>query len=117
MNEHEKIIYTESQQKILLRLNVFFFTVFAWNFVDYGDEYMAFSNADMDGGLSVRFNRIITAGCITGFYSDNLEQTQRKIEHAGGEIVAHIFKLPGGLRFHFQDPNKNKYAVWSAINK
>jgi hypothetical protein len=47
------------------------------------------------------------------FYSDQLEQTEQKIEAGGGCIVKAIFPFPGGRRFHFTDPSGNEFAVWS----
>jgi predicted enzyme related to lactoylglutathione lyase len=47
------------------------------------------------------------------FYSDNLEETQDKIERAGGLILKPIFSFPGGRRFHFTEPAGNEFAVWS----
>ena len=49
------------------------------------------------------------------FYSNNLEQTQEKIELAGGTITKSTFSFPGGQRFHFADPTGNEYAVWSDL--
>ncbi|MCB0036634.1 MAG: VOC family protein, partial [Anaerolineales bacterium] len=47
------------------------------------------------------------------FYSAALEETQAKIEKAGGAITRPIFSFPGGRRFHFTDPSGNEFAVWS----
>jgi len=49
-------------------------------------------------------------------YSENLEETQLKIEHVGGSIIKPIFSFPSGHRFHFCDPNGNEFAVWSDKN-
>jgi len=46
-------------------------------------------------------------------YSDNLEDTEKKVQSAGGKIVKPIFSFPGGRRFHFTDPSGNELAVWS----
>jgi uncharacterized protein len=47
------------------------------------------------------------------FYSNNLENTQKKIKAAGGTILQAIFEFPGGRRFHFSEPSGNEFAVWS----
>jgi len=117
MNEHEKINYVEFPAKDIGATKAFFTAVFGWSFVDYGPEYTAFSNEGLDGGF---FKSNLTVSPETGsalivFYSKALEQTQSKIEHAGGSISKPIFSFPGGRRFHFQDPNGNEYAVWSDI--
>ena len=118
MNKHEKINYLEFPAKDIEVTKAFFAQVFGWTFEDYGTEYTAFSNAGIDGGF---FRSDLTASTENGsalvvFYSQELEQTQSKIENAGGLIVQPIFSFPGGRRFHFSDPNGNEYAVWSEIN-
>ena len=118
MTEHEKINYVEFPAKDLKATKAFFAAVFGWSFVDYGPEYTAFSNAGLDGGF---FKSDLTVSTDNGsalivFYSKTLEQTQTKIEQAGGSIVHPIFSFPGGRRFHFSDPNGNEYAVWSDLN-
>ncbi|MDJ0571732.1 MAG: VOC family protein [Pleurocapsa sp. MO_192.B19] len=118
MNKHEKINYVEFPAKDIEATKAFFAQVFGWTFEDYGTEYTAFSNAGIDGGF---FQSDLTASTENGsalvvFYSQELEQTQSKIENAGGLIVKPIFSFPGGRRFHFSDPNGNEYAVWSEIN-
>jgi len=118
MSEHEKINYVEFPSKNLEKTKKFFSAVFSWTFIDYGPEYIAFSNEGIDGGF---FKSDKTASTEAGsalivFYSINLENTLEKIEHAGGSIVKTIFLFPGGRRFHFCDPNGNEYAVWSDID-
>lgn len=119
MNEHEKINYVEFPASNIETAKVFFTTVFDWRFTDYGPEYSAFSNAGLEGGF---FKSDLTAssqngGALIVFYSINLEQTQRKIEAAGGAIIRPISSFPGGRRFHFSDPNGNEYAAWSDLAK
>jgi predicted enzyme related to lactoylglutathione lyase len=119
MKEHEKINYVEFPAKDIEAAKAFFAKVFAWSFVDYGPEYTAFSNQGLDGGffqsnLSVSTEK---GSALIVFYSKNLEQTQAKIESAGGSVIKPIFSFPGGRRFHFGDPNGNEYAVWSDVKK
>jgi predicted enzyme related to lactoylglutathione lyase len=123
MNSHEKINYIEFPAKDIIATKAFFTQVFGWLFVDYGPEYTAFSESQADAAT----NRGIEGGffqsdlhsstkmgsALTVFYSDNLEQTQTKIEQAKGSIIKPIFSFPGGRRFHFSDPSDNEFAVWS----
>jgi predicted enzyme related to lactoylglutathione lyase len=93
----------------------FFHAAFGWTFVDYGPDYAAFSNQGLDGGF---FKSELAASAAGGsallvFYSDRLEDTQAKVEKAGGRIVRAIFPFPGGRRFHFLEPSGNEFAVWS----
>lgn len=117
MNEHEKINYVEFPAKDLQLAKAFFSKVFDWSFIDYGDEYTAFSNAGLEGGFFQSDLKVSTenGSALVVFYSHSLEETQKKVEAAGGEIIQEIFTFPGGRRFHFADPNGNEYAVWSDI--
>jgi hypothetical protein len=115
MNEHEKINYVELPAQHIKATKDFFTAAFNWSFVDYGPDYTAFSNEGLDGGF---FQSDLCATTENGsvlivFYSKELEQTQSKIEKAGGSIIKPIYSFPGGRRFHFTDPNGNEYAVWS----
>lgn len=108
--------YLEFPAKDIEATKTFFGSAFDWEFVDYGPEYTAFSNAGIDGGF---FKSSLNAATENGsvlivFYSDELEQTQAKITAAGGTIIKAVFSFPGGRRFHFGDPNGNEFAVWSA---
>ena len=115
MNEHEKINYLEFPAHDMTATKAFFAKVFGWVFEDYGPEYVAFSSAGVDGGfyLSQRHASTESGSVLVVFYSEALEETMEKIKSAGGEIVKPVFHFPGGRRFHFVDPNKNEFAVWS----
>jgi predicted enzyme related to lactoylglutathione lyase len=115
MKEHEKINYVEFPASDIDATKTFFTNVFGWSFVDYGPDYIAFSNAGIDGGF---YRSDLTVSVENGsalivFYSKELEQTLSKIEKAGGSIIKSVYSFPGGRRFHFGDPNGNEYAVWS----
>ncbi len=115
MNNHEKINYMEFPAKDMEATKAFFSNVFGWEFINYGPDYMAISNAGIDGGFfkSDLHSSTDNGSALTIFYSQTLEETQDKIERAGGIIIKPIFSFPGGRRFHFTDPNSNEFAVWS----
>ncbi len=120
MKEHEKINYVEFPAKNIEKTKVFFSNVFGWSFIDYGPEYTAFSEHSgqgLDGGFFLSDLSVTTekGSALIVFYSKDLEQTQAKIEKAGGTIIKPIFTFPGGRRFHFADTNSNEFAVWSDI--
>lgn len=118
MNQHEKINYVEFPAKDIEATKIFFTNVFDWSFTDYGPDYTAFSNTGLEGGFyksDLTVSREKGSALIV-FYSRNLEQTQAKIEQAGGTIIKPTFSFPGGRRFHFADPNGNEYAVWSDVD-
>jgi predicted enzyme related to lactoylglutathione lyase len=118
MNKHEKINYVEFPARNLEVTKLFFSKVFDWSFVDYGPDYAAFGNSGIDGGF---FRSELSASTENGsalivFYSRDLEDTQARIEQAGGQIIRKIFSFPGGRRFHFCDPSRNEFAVWSDVD-
>jgi len=117
-HQHEKINYLEFPAKDIAATKKFFATVFDWSFTDYGPNYIAFSNAGLDGGFYQSDLNISTdtGSVLIVFYSKEIEATQSKIITAGGKITKSIFEFPGGHRFHFTDPNRNEYAVWSDID-
>jgi predicted enzyme related to lactoylglutathione lyase len=112
---HEKINYVELPAKDFEATKTFFGDVFGWTFEDWGEEYLAFHNAGLDGGFyrSELTSTTAAGATLVVFYSERLEETQAKIESAGGKIVLETFEFPGGRRFHFSDPNGNEYSVWS----
>ena len=114
MNQHEKLNYVEFAAKDLLATKAFFTQAFAWDFVDYGPEYTAFSNQGLDGGFykADMKSHSDNGGALLVFYSQQLEATLAKVEKAGGRINKPIFAFPGGRRFHFIEPSGNEFAVW-----
>ncbi len=115
MLEHEKINYVEFPAQDIEASKAFFQQAFGWEFTDYGPDYTAFSDQGLDGGFYRAYLKSNSeqGSALIVFYSKQLEETQAKIEKAGGLIVKPVFKFPGGRRFHFADPNGNEFAVWS----
>lgn len=115
MNQHEKINYVEFPARNLEATKQFFSKAFGWTFTDYGPDYTAFTNQGLNGGFYKSNQVAKTSGgsALIVFYSRALEQTQSKIEAAGGKIIKPTFSFPGGKRFHFTDLSGNEYAVWS----
>ncbi|GEK11184.1 VOC family protein [Pseudoalteromonas sp. McH1-7] len=113
MNNH--IDYIELAAKDLPATQAFFEQVFNWQFESYGPDYIAFSNAGLNGGFFTAqgSSKQANGGALVVLYSDDLELAQSKVEQAGGEIVRAIFTFPGGRRFHFVEPSGNELAVWS----
>ena len=114
MLEHEKINYVEFPARDLKATKSFFQAAFGWAFVDYGPTYAAFSGQGLDGGFYESGLAASTehGSALIVFYSKRLEETQAKVEKAGGRVVRPIFSFPGGRRFHFTEPSGNEFAVW-----
>lgn len=115
MSQHEKISYVEFPATDIEASKKFFTTAFGWSFVDYGPNYASFSDQGLDGGFfkSDKSASTGSGSALVVLYSEGLEETQGKVEAAGGAILKPIFDFPGGRRFHFADPSGNELAVWS----
>lgn len=114
MNVPSRINYIEFSAEDLTAIKDFYSSVFNWQFTDYGPTYVAFSDGNLDGGFEKGTDRG-KSGALVILYSDNLPETQAKIEGAGGTITKPIFDFPGGKRFHFLDTAGNELAVWSDV--
>ncbi len=119
MSAHEKINYIELPAADLKAAEAFYSTVFDWQFVWYGDEYLAFNDGVMDGGFfkSDLASRPASGATLVVLLSNDLEDTYVRVTAAGGEIAQDIFSFPGGRRFHFLDPNGNELAVWTKVDE
>jgi predicted enzyme related to lactoylglutathione lyase len=117
MTPREVINYVELPAKNIPATKAFFETAFAWSFIDYGEEYTAFSNSGIEGGffLSELVSRTENGACLLVLLSDDLEATEQRVIKAGGIISQAIFSFPGGRRFHFTEPSGNELAVWSPV--
>ena len=115
MDKHEKIDYVEFPAKDMEATKAFFADVFGWKFIDFSPDYVAISNAGIDGGFfrSELSSSTKNGSALIVFYSKHLEETMAKINKANGSIVKPVFEFPGGRRFHFDDPNGNEFGVWS----
>jgi hypothetical protein len=115
MNEHGTLSYVEFPCADLEKTKQFFERAFGWSFVDYGPEYASFADQGLDGGFYKSELRATTktGSALLVFYSSRLEETQAKVQAAGGTVVQPIFSFPGGRRFHFTEPSGNEFAVWS----
>ncbi|MGH1360395.1 MAG: VOC family protein [Burkholderiaceae bacterium] len=116
MPSDNKIDYVELPAKDLAAVKQFYSQVFGWVFEDFGEEYVAFSNAGLTGGFyKIDLASDSDAGAaLVILYAVNLEQTLARVQEYGGQIVKPVFEFPGGRRFHFKDPAGNELAVWSA---
>lgn len=110
-----KLNYVEFASSDLVGSRSFFERVFYWEFQHYGDEYIAFSNAGLEGGFyySERVSLASDGAPLLVFYSEDLESTLDQVKAAGASISQTIFEFPGGRRFHFIEPGGNELAVWS----
>jgi predicted enzyme related to lactoylglutathione lyase len=114
---HHKLNYIELSSTDIPRAKKFYSTVFGWEFIDYGPDYVSFTAASsgIDGG----FYRVDAhdafpkAAPLIVLYSSDLAATEIAIRMEGGGVVVPTFEFPGGRRFHFSDGAGNVLGVWS----
>lgn len=106
-----KINYIEFGATDLRAIRDFYEKAFGWSFKDYGSEYLAFNDGNLDGGFTTQSKP--GNGPLVILYSANLDQTKERVLHAGAKLVQDIYDFPGGRRFHFADPSGNELAIWS----
>lgn len=110
--QDRRVDYIEFPSTNMEETKKFYATVFGWEFVDYGPDYMSFADGRLNGGF--RLEPVVTAGGpLVVIYATHLEDIEATIRANGGQIVMEIFEFPGGRRFHFTDPSGNELAVWS----
>ena len=110
-----KINYIELQVNDIELAKKFYGETFGWTFQDFGPDYCAFNDGEMDGGFfkSGLSSSTSNGAALVVLYTEELETTQEKIVANGGKIVKEVFSFPGGRRFQFEDPSGNELAVWS----
>ena len=106
-----KINYIEFGATDLKAIRSFYEKAFGWTFTDYGPEYLAFNDGNLDGGFTTQSKP--ANGALVILYSAHLDQSKERVINAGAKIVQDIFDFPGGRRFHFADPSGNELAIWS----
>ena len=117
-NRDRTINYIEFPLKDAELTKVFYSKVFGWTFQNWGDSYLSFDGAAVEGGFNGEAGTPVTSpGVLVVLYADDLEATLHRVKAAGGTILREPFGFPGGRRFHFSDPNGNELAVWTEANQ
>lgn len=111
----QKVDYIEFPARNLDSVKSFYETSFGWSFTDFGPEYKAFTDGNIDGGFykSEHKSKTENGAVLVVLYARDLEKTKETVISSHGKVVKDIFSFPGGRRFHFTDPNGNELAVWS----
>lgn len=115
MPSDQKINYVELPAANFDLAESFYSKAFGWSFTDYGAEYRAFTDGNLDGGFfkSDLQSRTVNGAALIILFGSDLEKTRDHVITSGGQINREIYSFPGGRRFHFLDPNGNELAVWS----
>lgn len=92
------------------RASRFYAAAFGWTFADCGPTYAATTTGDTDIGFQADAAEK-TAAALPVVQVDDLAATLAAIEAAGGAVTRPIFAFPGGMRFHFRDPDGHELAA------
>jgi len=111
----QKIDYLELPARDLDAVQAFYEKTFGWSFTDYGPDYRAFNDENINGGFykAEAQSSAKSGAALIVIYATDLERTKERVLAGGGSIIKDTFSFPGGRRFHFADPNRNELAVWS----
>ena len=113
-HRHHSIDYIEISVTDMAAARQFYADAFDWAFNDYGQDYSGIRKPGGEAGGLVLTASVTSGGPLVILYSDNLEESLRRVKNAGGKITREPFDFPGGRRFHFRDPSGNELAVWAA---
>ena len=78
-----RIDYIEFNVGDIKRARTFYGAAFGWRFTDYGPDYCAFDDGRLTGGFA-KGDGANPGGPLVILYADDLKETQRRIEQAGG---------------------------------
>jgi predicted enzyme related to lactoylglutathione lyase len=90
----------------------FYKEVFGWSFKDWGKEYSDTKDSGPTTGISAAAAHR-PAGTLVVLFTVDLEAARERVIKAGGKIVKEIVSFPGGRRFEYIDPARNRLGVWS----
>ena len=114
MKREHRIDYVEFASRDPAASRRFFERVFGWRFEDYGPDYTAFDDGELQGGFCRGTPATSEAGApLVVLYAVQLAPVQAAVEAQGGSVVKPVFAFPGGRRFQFIEPGGNELAVWS----
>ena len=115
MPTDKRIDYVEFPASDFDAFEQFYSATFGWTFTDYGPDYRAFNDGQLDGGIyKADLKSTSDSGAaLVILYADDLEATLQRVLANGGTVAKEIFSFPGGRRFQFFDPHGNELSVWS----
>lgn len=107
------IDYVEFTAPDFAPIKKFYSEVFGWEFQDWGDDYISFSGAGLEGGFA-KGTPPEASSVLIILYAEDLDASEKSVVAAGAEIVDR-HEFPGGRRFHFRDPAGNVLGVWKIV--
>lgn len=114
--QNHSIDYIEFSVTDMKKTKDFYGAAFDWTFTDYAPSYVGIQKPDGGeyGGFSL-VDTVQQGGPLVVLFSNNLNESFKKVTAAGGKIEKEIFEFPGGKRFEFSDPSGNLLAVWAEL--
>ncbi len=114
MRVNGQIDYVEFPGRDIGRMANFYGSAFGWTFEPRGHRCSTAAGPFPEAALSNN-EQVNAWQPLVMLYVDDLEAAQRRVEEAGGTVLRPIFRVPGGRRFHFRDPEGNELGVWSDV--
>jgi hypothetical protein len=105
-----RLNYVELPVREIGAAREFYEQVFGWELTEFGPTYAATVTGDTDVGLQADMEEA-TSAPLPVIEVDDLEETLRAVQDAGGAVTRQIFAFPGGYRFQFVDPSGNEVAA------
>ena len=111
-----KIVYIEYQASDLPKTRTFFERTFGWNFAEQTPTNFTFFDGRIAGGFvhSDKAGKHDSGAPLISIYSENIDETRRKVIANGGRIVRDLATTAEGRRFVFEEPSGNEFAVVSS---
>ena len=111
-HRHHAIDYLELTVTDLEQAKRFYSEAFGWRFNDYGPEYAGIQSPQGEsapevGGLRTG-QEVRAGGPFVLLYSTDLNRSVEAVKHAGGQVVNGPYEFPGGRRFHFHRPERER---------
>lgn len=114
MSAH-KFVHVELSCRDNAEAKKFYGDVFGWQFQDYPEmNYVTFQAAEneLGGGLNPVSDQNPAGSVMVYIHTDDIEDTVKKLEAAGGEITLPPMEIPTvGTMAFFKDPTGNQLAV------
>lgn len=95
----------------------FFTKVFGWKFQQFGNEeyWLAITGEANTPGINGAFmkKRDPAQPVVNTIYVEDIDDTAKQIENAGGKIVVPKMPVPNvGWVAYFKDPDGNIHGIW-----
>jgi uncharacterized protein len=108
-----RIVYVQYQAENLSRTKAFFEHAFGWNFAEQSPTNFTFFDGRISGAFTkaAKCDKRASGGALVSIYSDDIDETRRRVIANGGKIVEDIVSTAECRRFIFEEPSGNEFAV------